>query len=119
MAKRDSKKSLDITLKSEGHAVETRFENAETLLKKREEAISANSLTIKKNKVIRDSFTMPASYYILMSSLQQRCMREGVSVNKSELLRAGLDALNSMSTNDIVKFVQGLTKLKPGRRSQK
>jgi hypothetical protein len=119
MAKSNIKKTLDAPLKSGGSVNENRLGQAETLLKKREEAISAISPSIKKNKVVRDSFTMPASYYSLMSSLQQRCMREGVGVNKSELLRAGLDALNSMSTSEMVKIVKGLVKLKPGRTSQK
>ncbi|HEU0186646.1 MAG TPA: hypothetical protein VFR06_02010, partial [Gallionellaceae bacterium] len=50
-----------------------------------------------KAKVVRDSFTMPKNDYDLIAELKQRCQKQDMHVKKSELLRAGLQALSKLS----------------------
>jgi hypothetical protein len=69
-------------------------------------------------RVIRDSFTMPAVDYDLIGDLKSRCIRAGVSVNKSQLLRAGLNVLESMSDEELIKVIDRLIEVKPGRRRE-
>lgn len=69
----------------------------------------------KKPKLIRDSFTFPASDYALIGELKEKAVQAGKDVKKSELLRAGLAALASMSTAQLLKAVDGVERIKTGR----
>jgi hypothetical protein len=68
-----------------------------------------------KMKMVRDSFTMPETDYSQLEQLKKRCLRGGVHVKKSELLRAGLLALASLSDTALFKTVAAVEKLKTGR----
>jgi hypothetical protein len=67
-------------------------------------------------KVIRDGFTMPKVEYDRLKELKTVCLKRGVEVKKSELLRAGLQALLVMSTDDLISCIGGLTVVKVGRK---
>jgi hypothetical protein len=69
--------------------------------------------------IIRDTFTFPQVDYELIASLQQRCLQKATSVNKSELLRAGLHALAQLDDDDLLAQINALTKLKAGRPKYK
>jgi hypothetical protein len=69
----------------------------------------------KVQKVVRDSFTMPRSDYEKIAVLKQRCLDAGVSVKKSELVRAGLLLLESVSTQRLVATVLAVEIVKTGR----
>ncbi|RKF50643.1 hypothetical protein [Paraburkholderia fungorum] len=69
----------------------------------------------KKEKVVRDSFTMPKSDYDRIASLKQKCLEAGVSVKKSELLRAGLMMLESAAPQRLLAAVSSLETVKTGR----
>ncbi|QLD52985.1 hypothetical protein [Paraburkholderia fungorum] len=69
----------------------------------------------KKEKVVRDSFTMPKSDYDRIASLKQKCLEAGVSVKKSELLRAGLIMLESAAPQRLLAAVSSLETVKTGR----
>lgn len=73
---------------------------------------------VKKPKLVRDSFTIPEAEYIQLAVLKQRCLDAGLAVKKSELLRAGLQALVSMPDECLVKQFDSLEKLKTGRPSK-
>lgn len=68
-----------------------------------------------KVKVVRDSFTMPQADYELVASLKQRALTAGLHVKKSELLRAGLQALDKLSVAQLKRAMAGLEKIKTGR----
>nr|WP_229758276.1 hypothetical protein [Paraburkholderia caffeinilytica] len=69
----------------------------------------------KKEKVVRDSFTMPKSDYDKIASLKQKCLDAGVQVKKSELLRAGLIMLESAAPQRLLAAVSSLETVKTGR----
>lgn len=69
----------------------------------------------KKQKVIRDSFTMPKDDYDRIAQLKQVCLTEGVQVKKSELLRAGLNALHALPVNKLLAIVASVETVKTGR----
>lgn len=71
--------------------------------------------TDTKIKVVRDSFTMPKSDYAKIDELKQLCQKAGVHVKKSELLRAGLHALNKLTAVQLTQAVASLEKIKTGR----
>ena len=72
----------------------------------------------RKEKVVRDSFTMPKSDYEKIASLKQKCLDAGVSVKKSELLRAGLHLLDSAPAKRLVAAISAVETVKTGRPSK-
>jgi len=69
----------------------------------------------KKPKLVRDSFTIPKTEYAAIDALKTRAMAQGSSVKKSELLRAGLLALQAMTEAQFKAAVAAVPQLKTGR----
>ncbi len=69
----------------------------------------------RPDKVIRDSFTMPAADYALIATLKKRCMAFGVAAKKSELLRAGLAAIQQFPDAQLAEAIRAVESLKTGR----
>jgi len=69
----------------------------------------------KKAKVIRDSFTMPEADYSKLAEIKKKCLANGVSVKKSELLRAGLHLLEALPLAKLKIAVGALDSVKTGR----
>jgi hypothetical protein len=69
----------------------------------------------KKVKMVRDSYTMPENDYAKLAELKKTCLKAGVHVKKSELLRAGLNSLSKLPTATLLKTVEDLVKIKTGR----
>ncbi len=69
--------------------------------------------------IMRDGFTMPKEDIALINQLKLRCMKIGVDVNKSELVRAGLHALNNSRDNELKAVISDLPKIRAGRPSLK
>ncbi len=68
-----------------------------------------------KAKLVRDSFTMPASDFALIAVLKDRALGFKRPTKKSELLRAGLQALAGLNTASLQAALNALAPLKPGR----
>lgn len=68
-----------------------------------------------KQKVVRDSFTMPQSEYQKIAEIKETCLKAGLPVKKSEVLRAGLKALCGMNAAQLKRALAGLEKIKTGR----
>ncbi len=66
--------------------------------------------------VVRDTFSMPPSDHGLIEQLRVRAAREGRNTNKSEVVRAGLRALTSLPSAQLVELLEGLERVKPGRK---
>ncbi|CAN5903774.1 hypothetical protein BH11PSE13_BH11PSE13_44760 [soil metagenome] len=69
----------------------------------------------QKDKLVRDSFTMPQDDYALIARLKDRAVMFKRPAKKSELLRAGLHALQAMSAPALRAALDALTPLKSGR----
>jgi len=69
----------------------------------------------KKPKVVRDSFTMPEHDYGKLAELKRKCLAGGVQVKKSELLRAGLLALEALEDKKLLSVVAQVEAVKMGR----
>jgi hypothetical protein len=80
------------------------------------QVVEVKAKRAKKEKVVRDSFTMPKSDYEKIAALKQKCLDAGVSVKKSELLRAGLLLLDSAPTTEgLLAAVSAVETVKTGR----
>ena len=84
---------------------------------KKKSAKKTKRAKVKSEKVVRDSFTMPKSDYALIDALKKKCLPAGMAVKKSELLRAGLAALNGLSDDSLLQAIKNLAAVKTGRPS--
>lgn len=78
-------------------------------------AHAADKTSPKKPKLVRDSFTIPKNEYAAIDALKSRAIALGTSVKKSELLRAGLVALQGLSDAAYKMALSAVPTLKTGR----
>ncbi|MDO9166056.1 MAG: hypothetical protein Q7U13_08110 [Rhodoferax sp.] len=69
----------------------------------------------KKPKLVRDSFTIPKVEYIALYELKQRAGKLEAPAKKSELLRAGIKALATMSDAGFLAALKAVPAIKTGR----
>lgn len=69
----------------------------------------------KKPKLVRDSFTIPKAEYSVLDDLKQRAIKIGNPAKKSELLRAGIKALASMTDAAFKSALIAVPTIKTGR----
>jgi len=133
--KTDLKSALAASIGAEQKSIADRFKRAESLLGEKtpeppsqplashQETLAGVQTTPPKipvappkiERVIRDGFTMPEHDHRRIAELQERCLKEGVAVTKSEIVRAGLIALQEIPLADLRKYVEAVEKMKPGR----
>ena len=106
MAKaRDMRSALGASLKAEENRVAERkldrFALAESVLASTEEKTDKRLQPVTREKVIRDSFSLPSDDYALLRSLRDRGLKSGVHINKSELVRAGLQVLQALADSEL------------------
>ncbi len=72
----------------------------------------------KKIKVIRDSFTIPKTEFEQLAGMKKRATTLGVDIKKSELIRAGLQLLNSQPDKAFAAALASVPTIKTGRPSK-
>jgi hypothetical protein len=75
----------------------------------------AKLLKEKKVKVVRDSFTIPKTELLQITDMKKRALGLGVEIKKSELIRAGLQALLGMTDTNFKKALSSVPTIKTGR----
>lgn len=81
----------------------------------RKAATPAKPAKVKKPKLVRDSFTIPKDEYTALAGLKQRCAALDHPVKKSELLRAGIQALVVLGDKALLAALKAVPSLKTGR----
>ena len=132
---RDRKAALASSIQAEREAAQSRvprfdkFEKAEAALSSVEKpaparvgrstaAVAARPSHVREiplEKVTRDSFTLPSTDYEKIGQLRAKCLKAGLSVTKSEIMRAGLHALERLSAENLREVIESLEKVKTGR----
>ena len=69
----------------------------------------------KKPKMIRDSFTIPKTEYLVIDALKERAGKLSRAAKKSELLRAGVKALAAMSDAVFLAALSAVPTINTGR----
>ena len=69
----------------------------------------------KTKKLVRDSFTMPAEEHQIIDKLKKKIRITGSEVKKSELIRAGIALLDTLSSRALVAAINRVPNLKTGR----
>ena len=76
---------------------------------------SSEKIKPKKPKLIRDSFTIPENEYQVLEDLKKRCLKAGVEIKKSDLIRIGIASLHALTVAQLGLSKDQLQKLKVGR----
>jgi len=71
----------------------------------------------KPDKLVRDSFTIPRGEYALLQELKTRAATLGRPARKSEVLRAGIQALQAMDDAALLAVLGTVPVIKTGRPS--
>jgi hypothetical protein len=69
----------------------------------------------KKAKLVRDSFTMPEAEYAVLGEVKKACLKAGIEVKKSELLRVGVALIRQLDILRLKEVLGSLPTLKTGR----
>ena len=121
------KRSTDTSVSDE--AIENFANKSETVRQKKVKVkVAAEAKPTKRKnstksktevgKVVRDSFTMPEDDYALIDKTQRRFMRLAIMLNKGEILRAGLHALEQLSNAELKEISVKVEKVKTGRPAE-
>lgn len=114
--------SMRKSLTDETSRVEDRFAKAESFFGDAQSPVQDEAPVLSEPlapKVIRDTFSLPPNDYALLDQLRVRALTLGQAVNKSEFVRAGLQALMSMPEQDFRQAIAQIEKIKPGRPKPK
>lgn len=79
------------------------------------ETLAASMAKKPKQKLVRDSFTIPKNEYLVLADLKQRALDAGRSAKKSEVLRAGIRVLSLMPDAALLLALSAIPSLKTGR----
>jgi hypothetical protein len=74
-----------------------------------------DGIEANKAKLLRDSFTIPENEYAVLAALKERATHLRRPAKKSELLRAGIAALQAMSDKAFLAVLGEVPSLKTGR----
>ena len=66
--------------------------------------------------VVRTQFSFPLEDHQLIGTLQTQGLRQGLRLTKSQIVRAGLRALDAMTPGEFGAAVEQSAPLKPGRK---
>lgn len=80
-----------------------------------ESVATAGKTKVKKDVLVRDSFTMPQSEYQVLSLVKKACLQSGIDIKKSELLRIAVVQLAGLSIAKIVTLQKSLNIIQAGR----
>jgi hypothetical protein len=79
------------------------------------QAPQAKADKARKAKLVRDSFTIPKQEYGVLEDLKARAASLGRPTKKSEVLRAGIQALAAMGDDAFLACVGAVPAVKTGR----
>jgi hypothetical protein len=68
-----------------------------------------------KQRLVRDSFTMPEREYAVLAEVKQACLKAGFEIKKSELLRIGVALISQIDLATLQSVLASLPQLKTGR----
>jgi hypothetical protein len=67
------------------------------------------------SKLIRDSFTIPEDEYVLLAETKKTCLKSGLEIKKSQLIRIGIRLVHELGPSRLKKEQKALQPVKTGR----
>lgn len=90
--------------------------------KKADAKLGSKAGTEKKKKqdfkhaaLVRDSFTIPGDELQLLADAKKKCLKAGIDIKKSELIRIGISLVYGLGLSRLKKEKRALQPIKTGR----
>lgn len=126
-AKKDFSSALRTTASQQKSIVEDRFSRADSVLLNSTAAIAtpaakaahepvASEGDSARTTVFRDTFSLPGEVHAVIDATRQAAAREGLLLNKSDIVRDALVLLASLEPEQLMQRMRQLKRLKPGRK---
>jgi len=126
-AKKDFSSALRATATQQKSIVEDRFSRADSVLLNPTAAIATPAAKTAhepespvaesaRTTVFRDTFSLPAEVHAVIDATRQTAAREGLLLNKSDIVRDALVLLASLEPEQLMQRMRHLKRLKPGRK---
>lgn len=105
------------TIANQDKATQERFERADAML------LGARQIPVpepvnSKSSLVKCTFCMPPDDYSLIEKIRTKAAKEGHISANSEVIRAGLHALNLLEGREVVDMLDRLEKMTPGRKNK-
>jgi hypothetical protein len=112
------KKALGASLQAEEQAVKSRFEKAKIASRKKSPATREQPQPEAAGEVIRDNFNLSDGEDELLSRIERRCLKAGISTNKRGVLLAGLTVLDGMQDRELERLFESPPRMRAGRHGR-
>ena len=76
---------------------------------------STKATNTVKTKLVRDSFAIPEKEYAALVAVKKACLKAGLEIKKTELIRIGIALVNTLTTAKIKTAQAKLTQISAGR----
>ena len=70
---------------------------------------------VKHATLVRDSFTIPGDELQLLADAKKKCLKAGIDIKKSELIRIGISLVYGLGLSRLKKEKRALQPIKTGR----
>jgi hypothetical protein len=103
------------TIANQNKATQERFDRADSML------LGARPIPVpepvpSKSSVVKGTFSMPPDDYALIEKIRTKVAKEGHISANSEVIRAGLHALDLLEGPKVIDMLDRLEKMTPGRK---
>ncbi len=88
---------------------------AKKSIKKSSKKMQAKVAKLVKTKLIRDSFAIPEGEYAALVAVKKACLKNGLEIKKTELIRIGIALVNNLSVTKVKTAKAKLTPISAGR----
>ncbi len=69
---------------------------------------------INKSKAVMVTYSLPEEYLDMIQAIRNRCMREEIEINKSDIIKIGIELVSKLTETEIFEMLEGV-KINRGR----
>lgn len=80
----------------------SKFDKADKIINQLNQTENLSKSSIKKDKMEYVTYAIPESFTTIINDIIKRCMRQELSINKSEIIRLGIQMVNDLSTEELI-----------------
>ena len=80
----------------------SQFDKADKIINQLNQAENSNKPNVKKDKMEYVTYAIPESFTGMINDIIKKCMRQELSINKSEIIRLGIQMVNELSLEELI-----------------
>lgn len=78
------------------------FDKADKIINQLNQSEGLQKQNIKKDKMEYVTYAIPESFTRIINDIIKKCMRQELSINKSEIIRLGIQMVNELSLDELI-----------------